>query len=121
MTRLELSFVVTELGMTCPGNRVIHPVTTLVPSVVWQRNRKGLAGIGRMAKHPTSSAWMEAMIPARVCSSIVASPVGNSWQSSESPLTSISMVRWSEVKVSARIDAVSDRTLSAGARSCSES
>jgi hypothetical protein len=34
---------------------------------------------------------------------------GRSWPSSEVPVTSSSTLRWAEVKVSARIEAVSDR------------
>ena len=92
-----------------------------MPSVVRQRNRKGLAGIGGMAKHLTSSAWMEAMIP-RARLQLDRGLAGREQLAEQRVPIDLDLDgQMVEVKVSARIDAVSDRTLSAGARSFSES
>ena len=51
--------------------RVIQPVSTSVPSAAWQCRRNGLAGMGWMAKQPSSSTWVVAIAPDRVWISIV--------------------------------------------------
>ena len=92
---------------------VIHPVSTSVPSTVWQRSRNGLSGIGSTEKQPISSTSVVLISPALVWISSSPSRAGRSWPSSEFPVTSSSTLRWAEVKVSARIEAVSDRVAAA--------
>ena len=43
---------------------MIHPVSTLVPSAVWQRSRNGLSGIGSTEKQPISSTSVVLISPA---------------------------------------------------------
>jgi hypothetical protein len=88
---------------------------------VRQRRRNGLAGMGSTAKHPISSTGVVAIAPAAVCTSTVPGRGGTTWPSRASSVTSSSRLRCGEVKVSARIDAVSDRTAAARSRSASES
>src|SRR6266702_5776700 len=45
---------------------VIHPVSTSVPSAVWQRNRNGLSGMGSTEKQPISSTSVVVISPALV-------------------------------------------------------
>ena len=45
---------------------VIHPVSTSVPSAAWQRNRKGLSGMGSTEKQPISSTSVVLTPPALV-------------------------------------------------------
>jgi predicted MFS family arabinose efflux permease len=86
---------------------VIQPVITDAPSVVRNRSRNGAGGMGSRAKNPASSTG-EVVMPARVCVSSVPACGGTTWPSRESPATSSSIDRWAEVKVRARIVAVSD-------------
>ena len=95
---------------------MIHPVSTSVPSEVRYRRRNGLAGMGWMANQPSESTPTVAAAPSRVWISIVPSPAGTTWPCSDYPLTSSSMIRCAEVKVRARIDAVSARTLETRSR-----
>jgi hypothetical protein len=88
---------------------VIHPVSTSVPSSVRQRSRNGLAGMGSTAKQPISSTG-ELATPAVVWTSSVPARGGMIWPSRALSATSSSMDKFAEVKVSARIDAASDRT-----------
>jgi len=89
------------------GQSVIHPVITDAPSAVRNRSRNGPGGMGSKAKNPASSTG-EAAMPALVCVSSVPGCGGTTWPSREPPATSSSMDRWAEVKVRARIVAVSD-------------
>ena len=92
---------------------MIHPVSTSVPSAVRQRSRNGLSGIGSTEKQPLSSTSGVLISPALVWISSSPSRGGRSWPSNEFPVTSSSMLIWAEVKVSARIEAVSDRVAAA--------
>ena len=47
------------------------PVSTSAPSVIRQRSRNGLGGMGSTAKQPISSTGAIVVAPARVCASIV--------------------------------------------------
>ena len=91
---------------------VIHPVTASMPAAVRQRSRNGAGGMGRTEKQPISSAGNAVSAPSRGWTLIVAAWAGTTWPSSESWVTSSSMVRCAEVKVSARTEAASARTLS---------
>ena len=86
---------------------MIHPVITDAPSAVRNRSRNGPGGMGSRAKNPASSTG-EVVMPALVCVSSVPGCGGTTWPSREPPVTSSSMDRWGEVKVRARIVAVSD-------------
>jgi hypothetical protein len=99
---------------------VIHPVSTSAPSSVRQRSRNGLLGIGATAKQPISSTG-ELVTPAVVWTSSVPARGGMIWPTSEPAVTSSSMDNCVEVKVSARIDAASDRTTATASRSLLES
>ena len=83
-----------------------------------QRSRNGPFGIGFSTKHPTSSAG-ELVTPAAVWTSSVPARGGMICPSSELWATSSSMDNRAEVKVSARIDAASDRTADASPRPAS--
>ena len=82
-------------------------MSTSAPSAVRQRSRNGLAGMGSTAKQPISSIEVLVIAPARVCVSSVPARGGMTWPSREFPVTSISSVIRAEVKVRARIEAVS--------------
>jgi MFS family permease len=99
---------------------VIQPVITDAPSAVRNRNRNGLGGMGSRAKNPASSTG-EVVMPALVCVSSVPGCGGTTWPSRESPATSSSMDRWAEVKVRARIVAVSDLAAAIASASVRES
>jgi MFS family permease len=86
---------------------VIQPVITDAPSAVRNRSRNGPGGMGSRAKNPASSTG-EVVMPALVCVSSVPGCGGTTWPSREPSASSSSMDRWAEVKVRARIVAVSD-------------
>ena len=88
---------------------MIHPVNTSVPSSMRQRSRNGLVGMGSTAKQPISSTG-ELATPAVVWTSSVPARGGTTWPSKTLSATSSSMDKRAEVKVSARIDAASERT-----------
>ena len=92
-------------------HNVIQLVATSVPCPVRQRKRKGRRGTGSMEKQPISSTGAAVVTPSRVCASIVPSPGGMTWPSSESSVTSSSIDVCPDLKVRARMEAVSDRTL----------
>ena len=71
-------------------------------------------------KQPISSIGV-LVTPAVVWTSSVPACGGMIWPTSEPPATSSSMDNCTEVKVSARIDAASDRTAATASRSLSES
>ena len=102
------------------GHSVIHPVITDAPSVVRNRSKNGPGGMGSRAKNPASSTG-EVVMPALVCVSSVPGCGGTTWPSRESPATSSSMDRWAEVKVRARIVAVSDLAAAIASASVRES
>jgi MFS family permease len=99
---------------------VIQPVITDAPSAVRNRNRNGLGGMGSRAKNPASSAG-EVVMPALVCVSSVPGCGGTTWPSREPSATSSSMDRWAEVKVRARMVAVSDLAAAIASASVRES
>jgi predicted MFS family arabinose efflux permease len=86
---------------------VIQPVITYAPPVVRNRSRNGPGGMGSRVKNPASSTG-EVVTSSLVCVSSAPACGGTTWPNRESPATSSSMDRWAEVKVSARIVAVSD-------------
>ena len=97
---------------------MIHPVSTSAPSSVRQRSRNGLAGMGSTVKQPISSTGV-LVTPAVVCTSSVPARGGMICPSSEVSATSSSIDNPVEVKVSARIDAASDRTAATWPRALS--
>jgi MFS family permease len=115
-------------GRGLPGYRagrglsqsVIQPVITYAPSVVRNRSRNGPGGMGSKAKNPASSTG-EVVMPALVSVSSVPGCGGTTWPSREPPATSSSMDRWAEVKVRARIVAVSDLAAAIASASVRES
>ncbi len=115
------SLVTLGRGLNPAAHSVIQPVSTSVPSVVWQRRRNGPAGMGTTEKHPISSTGVVVLTPALVWVSMVPPRGGMIWPSREPAVTSSSIDRWAEVKVSARIDAASDRTIAALSVSLCES
>ena len=99
---------------------VIQPVITYAPSVVRNRSRNGPGGMGSKAKNPASSTG-EVVMSALVCVSSVPGCGGTTWPSREPSATSSSMDRWAEVKVRARIVAVSDLAAAIASASVRES
>ena len=77
--------------------------------------------MGSTAKQPISSTSVVLISPARVWISSTPGRGGMIWPSSEFSVTSSSRLRWAEVKVRARIEAVSDRITAASRRSSLES
>jgi hypothetical protein len=63
--------------------------------------------MGSTVKHPISSTGVLVISPALVCASSVPARGGMIWPSREPLATSSSRLRWAEVKVRARIDALS--------------
>ena len=89
---------------------MIHPVTTSIPHAVRNRSRNGLAGIGSTVKQPISSIGPLVIPPVLSFTSSVPPRGGMTWPSRQPSVTSSSMDRPAEVKVTARMEAVSDRT-----------
>jgi len=72
--------------------------------------------MGSTAKQPISSTGVLVIEPAPVCVSSVPACGGMTWPSKELSVTSTSRLTWAEVKVRARIEAVSERSPTAGSR-----
>jgi hypothetical protein len=100
---------------------VIHPLITSVPSVVRQRSRNGLSGMGFTVKNPISSTVAVVIAPALVWISSVPVSGGMICPRRPSSVTSSSIDSVFEVKVRARIDAVSDLVAAARCSSLWES
>src|SRR5262249_1930000 len=107
-------------GRLVGGQSVIQPVITYAPSVVRNRNRNGPGGMGFTVKNPVSSTGA-VVVPALVCVSSVPACSGTTWPNREPSATSSSMDRRAEVKVRARIVAVSDLATAIASSSVRES
>jgi len=104
-----------------PDNNVIQPVSTSISGPARQRSRNGPRGMGSIEKQPISSAEITGSGPAWVWTSIVAPWAGVSWPRTDSAVISSSIVSRGWVKVSARIDAASERVAATRPRPWMES